>query len=152
MDAEIIIREVLDSSLPREFEFYNAGIVRTAPEGFPTPNFLLQNAIAYRIYTLDEIASFLFVFFFETGQDPDLYLEMGNILAARLATELESRRALEELFITPPHQVKTEAAFRQLLATPPWIERFYLHESESGPVPVSVRIFPIDSESMEAAT
>jgi hypothetical protein len=143
-DFENLSRKFSDS-MPDGFEFYHLGRVESAgdwaDELSPSGNELpLEDrvAVAYRIQG-DAQGALLILF--DKGLDSSLYMEMGNIIASRTATQLNRIEGIDVL-VSPP-QVLKEAMARSLLAqASPASRRRYLHLHEGRSISVETVILP----------
>jgi hypothetical protein len=130
--------ERLIQSLPENFPFYHLGEVQLDVSQ-ATPDSVLANAdsddrlaIAYSLQ--GELRGLLAVIF-EQGLDISTYSELGNIIASRMATQLEAEHGLA-VSISPP-RILSSLQFKNLLKQGgPHLARIYQHQHQGQIIPL----------------
>src|SRR5690348_956386 len=102
-------KEISDlvNALPQNFQFYHLGEVQLKPIDFDLQDETI--AIAYQIY--GDIKALLIVLFAQ-DLDTSTYCELGNVLASKIANQLNSENNLDVL-ISPP-QTLSKAQLAQI--------------------------------------
>lgn len=140
------------AALPECFDFYHLGSVARDEAAQPEPVAPLE-ALAFE----DRFAigfgfhgdmRGLMILLLDKGLDLEVYSELGNLLAARIALELHRKGGLD-VMISPPYSLSPKR-LEEILASPPgkMIRQAYLHRYGSATVRMEAVILP--SETKEA--
>jgi hypothetical protein len=134
---EVQVVSELSTALPREFDFYHLGQVSIHEEIIPT-DFSEMKAVGF---SFQGDLRGLMVLLFDEGLDASAYTEMGNVLAARIATQLSKERGLE-IMISPPSAMPRERLEQLIDAGHVIIQRTYMHRHSGLAIPIQALLLP----------
>lgn len=126
-------------ALPQEFDFYHLGKVTQKPS---TEDFKEYSAVAFQFY--GEWNAIL-VLLFSKDLDLDLYAEMGNILASRIALQLNQEKGLD-LMISPPQVIQEKTLERMIQSANLVLHHSYAHLYQNSVIPVKTLLFSTQAE------
>jgi hypothetical protein len=131
---------ILTQALPENFPFYHLGTVEAQKAEGSDVEWTFdadQTAVSYRFHGDSEG---MLVVVFDQGLDESTYLEMGNVIAAKLATNLSKAQGWD-VMISPPEKLKSAQLQALLPRVPQKIIRNYLHLHQGRSILVSTLLF-----------
>jgi hypothetical protein len=136
--------------LPESFDFYHLGRVeRAEPESdssFDLEKTLQEESSAWG-YRVHGDAPALVVLLFDRVHDSSVYMELGNILASRIATGLSAGRVGVGVMISPPQALSVSQIRKLTLNRQEPLHRRYFHRfGADRTVAVDALILPVPSE------
>ena len=140
-----------ESTLPNQFPFYDLGRVeRIDDAAFSAEIGEDQMGVAFSLYTADELSPTgmraLLLLILDEGLEKDVYMEVGNIIASKVAAQLN--KAMSEPFlITPPLLLQNPAIQRlarmnRLILT----DTAYRHIEADKTIPLRVMLIKVEGE------
>ena len=155
LETSDALRAQVNQAMPGDFDFYNLGKVTPSPlESVESIEDFAENCVgvAFSIYPMKDAEGStaalrtLMLAVFEDGLDPDVYSEVGNIIASRFAGGL-SRMLSEDIMITPPLLLKPAAVQRLTrLKRQTLSHRRYFHSFDSKLIPIDVLVLRVEGE------
>lgn len=144
----------MDRAFPRNFDFYHLGkveLLRTehsADLPLQSPDFVAPGkAIAFSLY--GDFRAVL-VLWFPSELDQDIYTELGNLLASKVASQLSKDNQLE-LMISPPNPL-TDSQWEQLSRKSPILMKgYYAHHTDRRTLLVEAWILAPSTEEIRYA-
>lgn len=133
------------AALPERFDFYHLGSVARLPEepqpADPSANLAAENSFAVGFGFHGDMRGLL-VLLIDKGLDLEVYSELGNLLAARVALELHRNGGLD-VMISPPYSINPKR-LGELLASPPgkMIRQAYTHRYGASEIRMEALILP----------
>jgi hypothetical protein len=132
----LLNQDVLENSLPDQFEFYHLGTI----EQNRTPETQIDwDDLLVIAYSLKGDLDAVFLIGIEKGLDASIYSEAGNIMASRLVTALDREAGLD-VVLSPPQVLSTDLYTKLNAQWRTMLERDYLHLHEKNAVWVHSRI------------
>jgi len=107
----------MDQNLPDQFVFYDLGTVERVGSKSEVVEEIQKDqvGVAFSIFSSEDLSPVgvrsLLLLTFDEGLETDVYMEVGNILASRVAGQIH-RRVGESILITPPLLLKNPAVQR----------------------------------------
>lgn len=142
MDARQQILNHFADALPKTFDFYHLGKVELQAQSFDIdPE---STAVAFRIQ--GDVAVWAIVFF-ARELDASTYTELGNVLASKIATYLNSQIGTE-VMVSSPHMLNSPQLERILTHASPLIRRTYMHFRKESIVPIEAWIISATGEEI----
>jgi hypothetical protein len=158
MSSKSPVLERLIDCLPRSFAFYHLGqvelrteqarkILALSPGSAPLYPTTSSDRIAVA-YSIEGDIRGLITLVFDQGLDVSTYAELGNIIASRVATDLENRHGLD-VTVSPPRILRAAQVEELLNQDRPRLTRTYLHQHEGKVVPLQTLL--MSSEGLRHA-
>ncbi len=116
MNPKEALVQAFETSFNHNFDFYNKGKIHPSAEKLKQPTvleFTDKIGIGFRIIDSDKGVHSFLLFVFDQGLELEMYLEMGNIFASRLASNSKSDQIL---FPTAP-QIYREKQIKAVLSS-----------------------------------
>lgn len=143
MDSQRLNLEQLASALPTQFDFYHLGKVEQQP--LSNSNFF-RDACAVGFRLLGDLNGLMIVLF-EKDLDHSTYTEFGNLLASRLATQLQTENGLD-VMISPPQSLEHGLVQKLLEKNSSIIRRTYAHFYKNSVISVETLVLSAPSEGI----
>ncbi len=123
-----------ENLLPKNFEFYSLGRISLQE---PPPNQNLINEATGIFFTLEGSLKVFVTLLIAEGFDLSLYAEVGNIIAAKLAYQLEQKQG-HEWMISHPRILSKRDIDQVASAAGPRVVRQYHHSKDGHPIPFKI--------------
>jgi hypothetical protein len=142
----------MDQNLPDQFNFYDLGTVeRGENRGEADEIQPDQIGVAFSIYSSEELSPIgvrsLMLLTFDEGLQADIYMEIGNILASRIAGQIH-RKVGESILITPPLLLKNPAVQRLVqMKSHVLTDCTYRHVHDGKSIPLRVTVMKVEGDS-----
>ena len=145
----------MNSNLPEQFNFYDLGTVqRTDKNTDLIDKKILSNQIgvAFSIYSSEDLSPVgvrsLLLLTFDEDLESDMYMEIGNILASRVAGQIH-RRVGESILITPPLLLKNPSVQRLVqMKKHVLTDCTYQHIHNGKQIPLRVTMMKVEGEAV----
>jgi len=131
----------LTSALPQRFEFYHLGEVELMEVNEPISD---ATAVGFRLYG---DLSALVIVLFPRALDISTYSELGNVIASRMATQLNTQNGIE-VMVSPPQSIGENQLKQIIQRVNPITRRTYAHFYMDSVIPVETLVLPTPSEGL----
>lgn len=133
--------------MPEGFSFYHLGYVEAVTEEQPAP---ISKALEGAAFSIQGEIRGVMLILFEKGLDTSAYVEMGNILASRLATHLSLKAGLD-VMISPPKLLNAQELITLIQSQQTVAQKNYLHVHQGKSIQIKALVLSSPMEDIAHA-